>query len=176
MIKTPKNRWVQFAGKVDDGCIVPMTTEIVNLIEKDPEESVCLFISSGGGACRTGFSFYEFMVRILKPKLITVALGEVGSIAILMYLAGTTRYITKGATLYLHEASRTFSGDTSFSLSEVDTCLEELRIDQKKYLSIILERTDGKLSEKKILEMMKQNTTLTAEQAVEMGLAHEILE
>jgi ATP-dependent protease ClpP protease subunit len=57
----------------------------------------------------------------------------------------------------------------------MENTLKEDRLKDFQYASVVSNATDGKYTPEKILELMKQNTILTAEEAVNMGLAHKIL-
>ncbi len=176
MITVAPERWTYFSGRVENGPIGTLTEDIVKLQDKDPTAPIRLFISSGGGDSLVGFGFYEFLCYVIKPQLQTVALGEIGSIAVLMYMAGAKRLITKNSTVYLHEFGLSFSDKSTWSLSNAKTKLADMTVDQNKYVSIIARRSDGNLERRILLTMMKNNTTLTAKQAVKLGIAHEVLE
>lgn len=176
MITIPQERWAYLSGRIDNEAVGSLTEDITKLHDSEHSHPICLFISSGGGDSLVGFSFYEFMTSVLRPRLETVALGEVGSIAVLMYMAGDKRYITKNSTVYLHEFALSFLEKSAWSLSQTKAKVADMTVDQNHYISIIVGRSGGKLTRKKLLTLMRNNATLTAEQAVKLGLAHEILE
>lgn len=176
MITVPQERWAYLSGRVDNETVGSLTEDVTKLHDSENSPPICLFISSGGGDSLVGFSFYEFMTSVLKPQLETVALGEVGSIAVLMYMAGDKRFITKNSTIYLHEFALSFLEKSIWSLTHTKAKLANMTVDQNHYISIIAGRSGGRLSRRKLLTLMRNNATLTAEQAVKLGLAHEILE
>lgn len=175
-IQIPHNRWVGFTGKIDEASISGPMEKISNLHQLAPNEPICLFLSSGGGSCRAGFAFYEFISYVLKPIIYTVVLAEVGSMAIPMFLVGSKRFMTKNSTLYFHELGRTFSSDERLSTSEISNCLSDLSVDQQRYEMIVTERSEGKVSVPELISLMKGNTNVYAEHAVELGLAHSVLD
>ena len=77
--------------------------------------------------------------------------------------------------MLLHLGGRTFDRDKRFSTLDMENTLKEDRLKDYQYASVVSSATNGKYSPEKILEMMAQNTILTAEEAVNMGLAHKIL-
>ena len=176
MITIPQERWAYFAGRVDNETVGPLIEDITKLHDSENAPPICLHVSSGGGDSLVGFSFYEFMASILKPKLETVAVGEVGSIAVLMYMVGDKRYITKNSTVYLHEFAMSFMEKSTWSLTLAKAKLADMTVDQDHYVSIITGRSGGRLSRRKLLTLMRNNATLNAEQAARLGIAHEILE
>jgi len=175
MILVPKDRWIGFQGDVEDKSVSEIIGEINRLYGENSKIPICLFVSSGGGGCREGFTLYEFITRVLKPKIHTVAMGEVGSMAVPIFLAGSVRHITEGTTLFLHEISRTFNKDGSVKLSEVDAARARLLISSDRYTSIVLRRCGRKITKNHLLRLMRDNTSLTAKEAVKLGFAHSIL-
>ena len=176
MITIPQERWAYFSGRVDNETVGQLIEDITKLHDSENAPPICLHLSSGGGDSLVGFSFYEFMASILKPQLETVAVGEVGSIAVLMYMAGNKRYITRNSTVYLHEFALTFLEKSTWSLTLTRAKLADMTVDQNHYVSIITGRSGGRLNKRKLLALMRNNATLNAEQAVKLGIAHEILE
>jgi ATP-dependent protease ClpP protease subunit len=54
--------------------------------------------------------------------------------------------------------------------------LKEDKLKDYQYSCVVSEATGGRHTPEEILEMMTCNTILTAQEAVNMGLAHAILE
>lgn len=174
MILAKKERWVNFSGEINVGTVGMLEDAISGLVGKDPEEPITLFIASEGGSFIAGIAFYEFIKRVLKPNLQTVALGEVGSAAVIMFIAGEARIITKESSIFLHEVGRVF-GDERVDKSEVGFFERELGNAQRKYARIVAECSGGKISAQGAEKLMLAKTTLTARRAVKFGIAHEIL-
>lgn len=176
MIHTEKKLWLNFSTEMDSaGLTTKLAKEITELTEKYPEEWITLFITSGGGLVGVGVAFYEFIVRVLNPKLQTVVLGEVSSAALLMFLSGAKRTITQNSTIFFHDIGKKFQEGTRLDRADMRFFLRDMDIDHGKYARIVAGRSDGKLSVEKTEELMLAKTTLNAEQALEYGLAHEIL-
>ena len=53
--------------------------------------------------------------------------------------------------------------------------LKEDKLKDYQYACVVSDATGGRYSPEMILEIMSNNTVLTAEEAVNMGLAHHIL-
>src|SRR6185369_17876195 len=120
-------------------------------------------------------SFYDTVRTWLKPKLCTIGAGDVDSSGIIVFLSGNKRFLTPNTTMLLHLGGRTFGSEKRFSTFDMENTLKEDKLKDFQYASVISNATGGKYSPERILEMMKQNTILTAEEAVNMGLAHKIL-
>ena len=120
-------------------------------------------------------SFYDTVKTWLKPKLCTIGTGDVDSSGIIIFLAGERRFLTPNTTMLLHLGGRTFDKEKRFSTRETENMLKEDRLKDFQYASIVSEATRGRYTPDKILELMSQDTILTAEEAVNMGLAHRVL-
>lgn len=136
---------------------------------------VSLFMCSGGGKVNPAFATHEFVRHILRPKLQTVALGELGSIAPLLFLMGDHRVITPETTLWFHHIGRSFDEKVRIDTLGADRMHRELQLDEGKYFRILEERTDGKIGKRKAQSLLRGEKTLSAKEAVKLGLAHEIV-
>ncbi|MFZ3043537.1 MAG: ATP-dependent Clp protease proteolytic subunit [Minisyncoccia bacterium] len=136
---------------------------------------VSLFLCSGGGKVNPAFAVYEFIRHILRPKLQTVALGELGSVAPLLFLMGDHRVITPETTLWFHHIGRSFDEKVRIDTLDAERMHKELLLDEGKYFRIIEERTGGKTSRRKARELLRNEKTLSASEAVKFGFAHEIV-
>ncbi len=120
-------------------------------------------------------SFYDTVRSVLKPNLSTIGTGDVDSSGIIVFLAGTKRSLTRNTTLLFHLAGRTFGTEKRFSTADLEDILKEDRLKDYQYACVVSDATLGRLSTEKVLEMMKKNTVLTAEEAVSLGIAHKVI-
>ena len=120
-------------------------------------------------------SFYDAVESWLRPNLTTVGSGDVDSSGIIVFLAGEKRYLTKNTTLLFHLAGRTFSTEKRFSTADLENILKEDKLKDYQYACVVSDRTNGRYSPEEVLNLMKNNTVLTALEAVQMGLAHKVL-
>lgn len=95
--------------------------------------------------------------------------------AVAIFLSGAKRFIAKNAYVYLHEASRVFKNTTTVEIRNLKGAIEDLAYSHKTYVKILVERSGGKLTQAHAEELMHKETTLSPEQAIELGIAHEIL-
>ena len=136
---------------------------------------ISLFICSGGGKVSPAFAIYELVRHILRPKLQTVALGRLASIAPLLYLMGDHRVITPETTLWFHHMSQSFDEKVKIDTLDAERMQKELLVEEGKYFRIIEERTGGKTSKKEAKLILRNERTLDADQAIKLGFAHEIV-
>jgi ATP-dependent protease ClpP protease subunit len=169
-------RTIEWLGGVSHDNLERVIGEIKRLMVDDPEEEIYLLVTSGGGGTGIAMSFYDAVNSWLRPKLITLGSGDVDSSGVIIFLAGEKRYITKNTTMFFHLAGRIFYADRRFSTADMDAMLKEDTLKDYHYASVVSERTNGQYTPEDVLDLMKMNTLITPREALDMGLAHKILE
>lgn len=169
-------RTVEYFGMVNYATSERVIEEIRGLYEEDPGAEIVLAVTSAGGPTGIVMSFYDHMRYILKPNLTTIGSGDVDSSGIILFLSGDTRYVTKNTTLLLHPAGRNFNENQRYTALEMDAMLREDRLKDFQYASIVSERSNGRLTTEKVLELMDKHTILTPSELVTYGLADQVLE
>jgi ATP-dependent Clp endopeptidase proteolytic subunit ClpP len=138
-------------------------------------EPFTFYISTFGGSAADMFSIYD-MMRIIQEdglEVETFGLGKVMSAGVLMLAAGTKgkRKIGKFCRVMIHSVS---SGNAG-SLHELENEVEEIKFTQRQYIKALSSETN--MSEKYLRKLIdrKTNVYLTAEEAVELGIADEVV-
>lgn len=168
---TPE-RSVYLNGEISTNNVLEIIAEISKLHSADPEAAITLFIVSGGGSINDSFAVYDF-VNFLKPKLQTVALGEVNSSAVVLFMMGETRYIGRLTLMKFHRFS--FSNIAKLTSKNSGELSDELKMSEARYVDILVERSGGKISKGMANIFLDKHAVITATQAIELGLAHKIL-
>ena len=120
------------------------------------------------------FALYDLM-RVVRTEtqIHTVGLGKVMSAGVLILAAGTKgqRYIGKNCRLMIHSVMGGNQGNLHDMLTEMDA-IENL---QQMYIECLVAETD--LTESQIKKMLerKVNIYLSAEEALEYGIADHIV-
>jgi len=132
-----------------------------------------LWISTLGGVAMDMFAVYDTMRSVREEcEIHTVALGKVMSAGVLLLAAGTKgkRRIGKNCRIMLHSVIGGHSG----ALHNLENEMEEVRWIQQQHINCLTEETH--MSEKHLKKLLsrKVNVYLTAEEAVELGIADEI--
>lgn len=170
------NHIIEWLGGVSYENLQKILTQVKEHMVENAEEELTMLVNSYGGTTGIGMSFYDAVHSWLKPRLTTIGSGDVDSSGIIVFLAGEKRYLTKNTTLLFHLAGRTFGMEKRFSTLDLENILKEDKLKDYQYACVVSDATLGKFSPEKILELMTHNTVLTAEEAVNMGLAHKVLE
>jgi ATP-dependent protease ClpP protease subunit len=168
-------RTIEWLGGVTYDNLNSTLSSIKALLKEDMQGEIQLVINSYGGISAIGMTFFDMMKSVLKPNLTTIGSGDVDSSGIVVFLAGSRRYLTKNTTLLLHLAGRTLPARRRVSTADMEEMLKEDRLKDYQYACIVAEACRDKYTPEMILDLMRANTILTAEEAVNMGLADRVL-
>ncbi len=142
-------------------------------IKEDPNAETFLVINSGGGYVDIGNTIID-MLPLLSPKLVTVGTGMVGSMAIPVFLCGQKRVITRHTRFFFHEIGRNYR-DTRLGVGEVESQLGDMKAQQKWYIDYVVERTNGKVTARRLRQWMTDQTTLYPDDLKDLGFFEDIL-
>jgi ATP-dependent Clp endopeptidase proteolytic subunit ClpP len=157
-------------GKIEE-LIDPEDPESEYLTTYQPMEFI---ISTWGGSAADMFSIYDIMRTVRKDcEINTLGLGKVMSAGVLLLAAGTKgqRKIGKNCRVMLHGVTSGQHGN----ISDLENEMAEAKWTQERLVVCLSEETKmTKKQVKKILEK-RMNVYFTAEEAVELGMADEIV-
>ena len=136
---------------------------------------VALMVTSAGGPSGTAMSFYDAVRSVLRAEITTIGSGDVDSSGMIIFLSGTQRFVTPHTTALLHPAGRQFSEGTRYTTQELSAMLSEDTMKDALYAGIVSDQSKGKLSAEEVLELMKTQTVLCADDFVRLGLAEAVL-
>lgn len=168
-------RTIEWIGGVNYQNLERILGELKRLYIEDKKDEIHLMVNSFGGITGVGMNFFDAATSWLKLNLVTIGSGDVDSSGIIVFLAGKRRYITKNTTLLFHLAGRTFGTEKRFTTVDLEVMLNEDRLKDYQYACVVSDATSGRYTPNDILELMKNDTMLTAEEVVNMGLAHRVL-
>ena len=190
MIVQPDLRLLGLYGEVEEGralhaigfLIDYSETKIVMPKDEDDPESelvefippVEMLISTPGGSADDMFAIYDIM-RVVREKcdIITYGIGKVMSAGVLLLAAGTKgqRKIGKHCRVMIHSVVAGSAG----SFHNLENEMDEIRKTQDAYIKALAKET--KMSPSKIRKLVdkKVNIYLSAEEAVELGIADIIV-
>jgi ATP-dependent Clp protease protease subunit len=151
---------------------------ILNETNKDKDdkskEPIEFYISTYGGGADDMFALYDIMRQVKNlTEIHTLGVGKVMSAGVLLLAAGTKgkRKIGKYCRVMLHSATAGSHGSLPNLMNE----MEALQGLQENYIDALVAETNmTKTQIKKMLER-KVNVYLSAEEAVEFGIADIII-
>ena len=141
--------------------------------DKEQECEIEMFISTPGGNADDMFAIYDVM-RLVKDEcdIKVTGVGKVMSAGVLLLAAGTKgkRRIGKNCRVMIHSVIGGHVGPMHQMLNEVT----EFKKIQDQYLNALVKETNmSKIYLNRLLKK-KVNVYLTAEEAVELGIADEV--
>ena len=147
-----------------------------NKMEPDPEKHlpVDFYISTYGGSADDMFALYDIMRQVKETTEIhTIGMGKVMSAGVLLLAAGTKgkRKIGKYCRVMIHSVI----GGSHGSLPNLANEMEAMQQIQKDYIQVLVEETSMTKKQLKNMLERKVNVYLSAEEAVELGIADEII-
>ena len=148
--------------------------ELNKQAEKDKVQPITFYLSTYGGNADDMFALYDVLRNVRKnTEIHTIGLGKVMSAGVLLLSAGTKgkRQIGKNCRVMLHSVMGGNHGSLHNMMNEMEA-IEQL---QDMYCDALISETKlTKVKLKKMLER-KVNVYLSAEEAVELGIADEII-
>jgi ATP-dependent Clp protease protease subunit len=133
-----------------------------------------LMISTYGGSAAEMFSMYDVMRMVRSEcEIHTIGLGKVMSAGVLLLAAGTKgkRKIGKNCRVMLHSVV----GSSHGSIDNLENEMDEIKWLQEQHVKCLIDET--KMTKRYIKKLLnkKVNVYLTAEEAVELGIADIII-
>jgi ATP-dependent Clp protease protease subunit len=137
----------------------------------DPFE---LWISTYGGSAMDMFAIYDVM-RLMRDEcdITTFCIGKVMSAGVLLLAAGTKgkRKIGANCRVMLHSVI----GGSQGPIHSLENEMDEIRWIQDQHVKCLVEETNMSSKHLKKLLGRKVNVYLNAEEAVELGIADEVV-
>lgn len=154
------------------GITVCCPKDIRTAIENCPEdEELVLEVNSGGGSVYAGFEMYS-LLRARKGRTVAEIQSIAASAMSVIVAACESVRMSPVAEIMIHRAYAVADG-TSQNMRQAAQMLDTI---DESILVAYLEKTGGKSDREKLARMMRRETFLTAQEAIECGLADELLE
>jgi ATP-dependent Clp protease protease subunit len=178
--QSPEARSIMFVGEVNEDRAADLISALLVLSQtKDPGEEraepIKLYVSTYGGSADEMFGIYD-VVNFCKKfcDIETIGLGKVMSAGTLMLASGTKgkRKIGRHCRVMIHAVNGGQVGD----IHNLQNELEQTVGLQDSYIQALSNETNMTKRQIQTLINRKVNVYLTAEEAIEKGLADEILE
>jgi ATP-dependent Clp endopeptidase proteolytic subunit ClpP len=184
------NRLIALFGDIDEPkagqlCYnLHILSSEVSIAPEDPEDltkgvvatvdPIQLMICSPGGNASEMFAIYDNM-RLIREAcdIETFGVGKVMSAGVLLLAAGTKgkRTIGKNCRVMIHSVI----GGVHGGFHNVENEMDEIRWVQSQYIKMLASETDMSQAQLKKMLQRKVNIYLSAEEAVELGIADIIV-
>lgn len=138
------------------------------LAEIPESATIELHINSYGGSVKEGIAIYNQLKQKKCKEIVAYVDGFAYSIASIIMQAADRRIMGLGTSLLIHNMWISVAGNAA----ELRKAADDLDVLMESNRQIYMERVN--ITEDELIEMLNNETYLTPEQAVEMGLADEV--
>lgn len=145
-------------------------TDVVSQVKQFQDfEEIEVHINSIGGVVQVGYDIYEYL-RSLKKPITTITGNICASIGSVIFLAGDKRLMRPVSVLMIHNPWAKPEGDA-------DT-LQEFSMELRKIEKSLIDFYDKKtgIGKEALGALMRQETEMTADEAVKLGFATGLAE
>jgi ATP-dependent Clp protease protease subunit len=178
-----KDRIIMLQGVVEDYMANLIVAQMLFLESQNPDKPIKLYINSPGGSVTAGLAIYDTM-QFVKTPVHTMVMGQAASMGSFLAQAGAAghRYVLPESRTMIHRVSsgtRGTSGSVHVQELEFEDARrhfeESKRLNQRLTELYVRHNTAGKTYEE-LFETMKFDTFLSAQEAVNAGLADRVIE
>ena len=178
-----KDRIVMLDTDVNQHSASLIVSQLLFLESENPDADILFYINSPGGSVTAGLAIYD-TIQFIKPDVSTIVLGQACSMGSFLAQAGAKgkRLVLPESRTMIHRVSSGTPGTSgSVHVQElqfedaVRAMEESKRLNERLTQLYVKHNTVGKTYEQ-MFEAMKFDTFLSAQEAVEWGLADEVVE
>jgi len=168
-----KERVIFFSGEVEQNMCNIVIAQLLFLEAENPEQPINMYINSPGGSVYDGLAVYDIM-QYIKCPVATYVTGMAASMGSFIAQAGAPgmRYLLPRAITMIHQPSSGTRGKVSDM--EIDMW-EGLRI-KKEMTELYVKHNSKGVSFDTFVQLLDRDKWLTAPQAIELGLADQIID
>jgi ATP-dependent Clp protease protease subunit len=163
-------RIIFLGTEIDDGVANVVMAQLLHLEAASPDLEISLYINSPGGSFSALTAIYDTM-QYIRPEVATICMGQAASAAAVLLAAGAPgkRAVLRHAKVALHQPSSQSQG----TLPDLAIQAKELARVRAEVDQILSEHTGHPIS--KIRDDTDRNKTLSAQEAVDYGLADRVI-
>lgn len=177
-----KDRIVMLDTDVNEHSASLIVAQMLFLEAESPEKDILFYVNSPGGSVTAGLAIYDTM-QFIKCDVSTIVIGQAASMGSFLANAGAAgkRYVLPESRTMIHRVSSgtpSTRGSVHVQNLEFEDAKRHLdesnRLNERLTELYVKHNTKGKTYDE-LFETMKFDTFLSAEQAVEYGLADEVI-
>jgi ATP-dependent Clp protease protease subunit len=163
-------RIVFLGTEIDDGVANVVMAQLLHLEAASPDLEISLYINSPGGSYSALTAIYDTM-QYIRPDVATICIGQAASAAAVLLAAGTPgrRAVLRHAHVLLHQPSSQAQG----ALPDLAVQAKEVARTRAEVEEILSQHTGHPAA--KIRSDTDRNKTFSAQEAVDYGLADEVI-
>jgi len=165
-------RIVFLNGPVDDHSANLIVAQMLFLESEDPEKDINFYINSPGGVITSGMGIYDVM-QFINCDVATYVMGQACSMGSFLAQAGTPgkRFMLPNARHMIHQPS----GGARGMQSDIEIQYKEITFLKERLTQLYVEHNSKGKTYEDFERDMDRDTFMSAQEAVEYGLADEII-
>ena len=163
-------RRVIVSGDITERSAISFLKQISILEHIDPTKEIVVYIDTYGGNADAAIMMHD-AIKICKCPITTIGLGKVMSAGVLILSAGDegSRFVTPNARIMMHQ----LSGGSYGTTKDLDVFTNEIKRQQNVFYDLVA--FYSKNDKNQLLNNIMHDRYLSAEEAVEYGLADFVL-
>jgi len=178
-----RDRVVMLDTDVNEHTASLIVAQLLFLEAEDPDKDISFYINSPGGSVSAGLAIYDTM-QFIRPDVHTIVIGQAASMGSFLAQAGAPgkRFVLPESRTMIHRVSSGTPGTRgSVHVQELQfedskrAFEESQRVNRRLTELYVKHNTAGKTYDE-FYQLMKFDTFLSAQEAVNMGLADKIVE
>ena len=168
-----KERIVFLNGEVNDAVSNSICAQLLFLEAEDSDADINFYINSPGGAVTSGMAMYDTM-QYIKPDVSTIVMGQAASMGSLLAQSGAAgkRFLLPKSRTMIHQPL----GGASGQASDIEIRAREIVRMKKELTEIYVQHNSKGKTYEEFKASMDRDNFMTANEAVEFGLADEIID
>ena len=177
-----RDRVIMLDTDVSEHSASLIVAQMLFLESENPDKDISLYINSPGGVVTAGLAIYDTM-QFIKCDVHTIVIGQAASMGSFLAQAGAPgkRFVLPESRTMIHRVSSGTPG-TRGSVHVQDLQVEDARRTfeesvriNKRLTELYVRHNTASKTYDELYELMKFDTFLSAEQAVDLGLADKII-
>lgn len=166
-----KDRIVMLDTDVNEHTASLLVAQLL-FLESQGNEDITMFINSPGGMVTAGMAILDTM-QFIKPDVSTIVMGQACSMGSLLAQAGAPgkRKILKNARHMIHQPS----GGAGGQATDMEIQVKEILKMKKTLTEVYVQNNSKGKTYEQLLADMERDFFMSAQEAVDYGLADEIL-
>jgi ATP-dependent Clp protease protease subunit len=177
-----KDRIIMLNSVVEDNMANLVVAQMLFLEADNPDKDISLYINSPGGSVTAGLAIYDTM-QFIKPDVKTIVMGQAASMGSFLAQAGAKgkRYVLPESRTMIHRVSSGTRGTSGsvhvqeLQFEDAIRSMEESKRLNKRLTELYVRHNTANKQYDELFETMKFDTFLSAEEAVEYGLADRVI-
>lgn len=167
-----KDRIVMLNGPVEDNGANLIVAQMLFLEAQNSEKPIRFYINSPGGVVTSGMAIYDTM-QFIKCPVHTIVMGQACSMGSFLAQAGEAgkRFVLPNSRTMIHQPS----GGAQGMQSDIEIRYKEITFLKKRLTELYVHHNTAGKTYEDFERDMDRDFFMTAEEAVEYGLADKVI-